>query len=262
MTTISERNRREVFFLFFILAPAFLAMVLWPLSATGGSISCMAGPTGEDEDFDLFSEYAYCEPVRWDPLEPYNRFMTRVNDRLYYWVLSPAAKAYSKVVPEEVRMGFKRFFSNLGFPVRFVNNALQLKGKRALKEAGRFIVNTIGGMGGFFDPARDCLGWNEADEDFGQTLGVWGVPSGFPVVWPFFGPCNVRDSVGLFFDSIFQPVNYIPEWEYKAGAYAFETVNWVSLNIDAYPTLTRDAMDLYILLQDAYEQNRSKAVSQ
>ena len=123
----------------------------------------------------------------WDPLEGYNRLMTDFNDGFQVYVFVPVTDGYKAVVPEGVRNSIGNFFKNLLFPVRFFNNVLQLKLMNAGEEFARFGINTTIGFFGFFDPAKSVFGLQEHPEDFGQTLGHYGVGGGFHLVLPFLG---------------------------------------------------------------------------
>ncbi|MBA4395482.1 MAG: hypothetical protein C0407_18175, partial [Desulfobacca sp.] len=144
------------------------------------------GPQGEEKEITAIP----------DPLEPFNRAMFHFNDKLYFWVLKPVAQGYNKVVPEPARVGVKNFFSNLGFPARFVSCLLQADFKGAATQLGRFVVNTVWGVGGLLDPSSsEQLNIPKQDADLGQTLGIYGLGQGFYIVWPFLGPSSARDSV-------------------------------------------------------------------
>lgn len=134
-----------------------------------------------------------------DPLERMNRATYRFNDSVDRAVLRPVATAYLNHVPQVVQQGVDNFLENLAFPTTIVNDLLQLKIKDTLVDLGRFTVNTTLGLGGLLDPASH-FGIPKNDEDFGQTLGRWGVPSGPYVVVPFFGPSSVRDAPSLYVD--------------------------------------------------------------
>jgi phospholipid-binding lipoprotein MlaA len=134
-----------------------------------------------------------------DPLERMNRATYRFNDSVDRAVLRPVATAYLNHVPQVVQQGIDNFLENLAFPTTIVNDLLQLKIKDTLVDLGRFTVNTTLGLGGLLDPASH-FGIPKNDEDFGQTLGRWGVPSGPYVVVPFFGPSSVRDAPSLYVD--------------------------------------------------------------
>ena len=134
-----------------------------------------------------------------DPLERMNRATYRFNDSVDRAVLRPVATAYLNHVPQVVQQGIDNFLENLAFPTTIVNDLLQLKIKDTLVDLGRFTVNTTLGLGGLLDPASH-FGIPKNDEDFGQTLGRWGVPSGPYVVVPFFGPSSVRDAPSIYVD--------------------------------------------------------------
>lgn len=213
--------------------------------------------------FDDFEEFnADTQKEVFDPLSGYNRVMTRINDRLYYWVIKPVARGYSFVMPEPARKGIDNFFRNLGFPVRMVNNLLQLKFKRAGTETARFVVNTTVGVAGFWDAAGSLMGLPIYPEDFGQTLGYYGLGGGFPVVLPVFGPSNVRDVFGRAGDWFLDPVNYMEKTRAKTAVNVVRGVNGASLRIGQYEALTKDALDLYIFLRDGYQDMRNKAIEE
>jgi phospholipid-binding lipoprotein MlaA len=135
-----------------------------------------------------------------DPLERMNRATYRFNDAVDRAVLRPVATGYRNHVPQLLRTGVDNFLDNLGYPTTLVNDLLQLKIKDTLIDLGRFAVNTTIGLGGILDPASH-FGIPRNDEDFGQTLGRWGVPSGPYVVLPLFGPSTARDAPALAADS-------------------------------------------------------------
>lgn len=196
-----------------------------------------------------------------DPLEPFNRAMYHFNDRLYFWVLKPVAQGYSRVVPEPARIGVANFFSNLAFPIRFVNSLLQGNLEGAATELGRFAVNTLWGVGGFLDPAsRKDINLVKQDEDFGQTLGVYGLGPGFFINWPLFGPSSPRDTLGMVGDFFLQPLSYFQPQLAASGARVFERVNHVSLNIGDYEALQKAAVDPYIAFRDVYVQYRFQKI--
>lgn len=217
----------------------------------------------EDEDFDLEGEFEdVSESEVFDPLSGYNRLMTKVNDKLYFWVLKPVAKGYGKVVPETARRSVNRFFNNLLFPVRFVNNVLQLKFRHAWIELARFGMNTTVGILGFGDPAKEWLDLEAYPEDFGQTLGHYGVGSGFHIVLPVIGPSNLRDMAGLVPDYFLDPVSYTDKREDEFAIRSFNRVDYTSLHIGEYESLKKDAVDLYTFLRDTYEQKRKKEIKE
>ncbi len=196
-----------------------------------------------------------------DPLEPFNRAMYHFNDNLYFWVLKPVARGYRTVVPEEARVGVRNFFTNVTFPIRFVNCFLQGNFRGAASELGRFVINTIWGIGGLLDIASiQGINLLKQDEDFGQTLGVYGLGQGFYINWPILGPSSPRDTLGLAGDFFLHPLYYLAPWDISLGIRAYERVNDTSLSIGDYESLKEAAIDPYVAIRDAYVQYRQKKV--
>lgn len=222
------------------------------------------------DEFDL--EFAQRTKEVFDPLSGYNRVMTTFNDKFYIYVLAPTSRGYAYVVPETARTGIDNFFTNLFFPIRFANNLLQLKFQNATEELGRFVVNTIWGLGGFMDPATNELNMKAHKEDFGQTLGFYGVGEGFHIVLPFLGPSNLRDLTGLVAGEIISPTSTLGEHTFKykipnnnleeLGLVSLYKVNEFSFNPDQYEIIKKDALDLYPFLRDIYTQNRQKQIEE
>jgi len=202
-----------------------------------------------------------------DPLSGYNRFMFNVNDKLYFWILKPVARGYGAVIPEGGRVGINRFFKNLSFPVRFVNNTLQGKFKRAGIETARFVVNTTIGLLGFFDPADAWWHLKPHEEDFGQTLGHYGAGDGFPLQLPLLGPSNLRDTAGVVPDLYLSPI----DWLYQGsnfinpiflGVFILDVINKTSLRIGVYENFKKETLDPYTFMRDAYKQNRDARIKE
>lgn len=198
-----------------------------------------------------------------DPLEGFNRAMFTFNDKAYVYVLKPIAVGYRKVVPEKGRVSVKNFFSNLVAPVRIVNSALQLKGEDATNEFARFLINTTFGLAGLFDVAKNDFDIDIKKEDFGQTLGHYGVGNGPYLVIPLFGPTTIRDGIGQVIDgSTLDLLNviYDDELERYLVARWVDIETDISLDKDTYEALKRDALDPYIFIRNAYIQHRAGAV--
>ena len=212
------------------------------------------------------------EEELFDPLSGYNKIMTSFNDQFFMNILNPVSKGYAYITPETMRIGISNFFENIMFPVRFSNNLLQLKFKNANEELGRFTINTFWGLGGFMDPATNELNMTPHKEDFGQTLGFYGIGDGFPVVLPILGQSNLRDMVGLGADSYVSALcttgdsdlNYkIPNnFEQELGIKSFEMINSTSLKLGQYETIRKDGTDLYPLLRDIYAKSRKKQIEE
>jgi phospholipid-binding lipoprotein MlaA len=200
-------------------------------------------------------------PVRVaDPLEPWNRAMFVFNDKCYFWVLKPAAQGYKAVMPEIFRRGIKNFFYNLGMPVRLVNCVLQGKGKGATGEGGRFLYNTTVGVLGFGNPAANHPFLNPDAEDFGQTLGRYGIGHGVYLVWPLLGPSSIRDTVGFGGDYFLTPTTYVEPTAARVGISAGERINQVSFQLGDYETFKQAALEPYTSARDAYLQYRKGKV--
>jgi phospholipid-binding lipoprotein MlaA len=217
----------------------------------------------EDENLDEYADNTTKETrvEIADPLESVNRVTHEFNDKLYFWAVKPVARGYKAVVPEPARISVKNFFSNLGFPARFLSCLLQADLSGAATEAGRFTINTIWGIGGLLDPSSGKeLNLQEQDTDLGQTLGVWGVGQGFYIVWPVFGPSTPRDTVSIAGDYFLYPVSYVNPWYTRLGVNLYDKVNSASLRIGDYEALKDAAVDPYVAVRDAYVQYRYKRV--
>jgi phospholipid-binding lipoprotein MlaA len=211
----------------------------------------------EDEDLDYLEDE---EDKIADPIEGFNRVMFHVNDKLYFWFLKPVAKGYSKIVPERIRIGVRNMFNNLGFPIRVVNNLLQLKGREAFNEYSRFGLNSSLGLLGFFDIAKNQAGVPMHDEDFGQTLGKWGAGPGFYITWPILGPSSLRDTVGFVGDYFLDPVTYVEPTIDRIAIKAGDKINRTSLVIGDYEEIKKDALDPYLAIKDIYHQYRQSKI--
>jgi phospholipid-binding lipoprotein MlaA len=196
-----------------------------------------------------------------DPLEPVNRFFFTFNDRFYFWVMKPASKVYGTVVPEWGRVRVRNVFHNVAMPIRFVSALLQLKIRSAAFELGSFMVNSTWGLGGMFDIVKKPPDI-QTDEDMGLAFGHYGVGEGFYIVWPFVGPSDLRDTVGLAADSFLYPVNYITPLGDLVAVRGYEQLNKTSLRIGEYEDLKASALDPYIAVRDAYKQYRRNRIKE
>lgn len=199
----------------------------------------------------------------YDPFEPLNRKVYGFNEAVDKAIIGPAAHAYNESVPKPARDGLGNFLSNANAPVVFVNDILQAKPKRAAETLSRFIINTTVGLGGLVDIAgkSDLEGHTE---DFGQTLGVWGVPMGPYVMTPILGPSNLRDTVGRFVDITFDPLTWIEFGLSDLDTYIVAGRTLVG-GIDARAGLEpafenlRSQPEPYIALRRAYANQRNSA---
>ena len=194
-------------------------------------------------------------PAEADPLESVNRKIFWFNDQLDVYILEPAAKAWDFVLPKRVETSISNFFWNLRFPIYLLNDTLQGKFKHAGMDVGRFLVNTTVGLAGFFDPATDWgleLHW----EDFGQTLGWWGVGPGPYLVLPILGPSGLRDGCGLIVDSAASVTPFFVDSYILLGARAVEIVNLRAQYLDTVRKAKESAFDYYSFVRNAYLQRR------
>lgn len=193
-----------------------------------------------------------------DPYEAFNRQMFSFNEGLDQAVVEPIAYGYRAVTNEPVREGVGNFANNLGEPLTFVNHILQGKLPDAGATLGRFVVNTTVGVAGVFDPASS-MGIQRTNEDFGQTLGVWGVDSGPFIILPFLGPTTTRDIVGRGADAALNPLNY-PEFEnddaIRLGILALGGINAREGAIETFDEL-RQQIDPYTTLRRLYGRTRA-----
>jgi len=195
-----------------------------------------------------------------DPIEGFNRGMFWFNDQVDTYVLVPVATVWDKVMPNRVQRSLANFFDNLRFPIVTVNNLLQAKFKNAASDVGRFAVNTTVGVAGFFDPASDW-GLEAHNEDFGQTLGYWGVPPGPYLVLPILGPSGVRDGAGLVPDGFMAVYPWFIDIVYTVSARAVDVVNTRSLYLKQVEEAKAASIDYYTAVRNAYIQRRKSLVN-
>lgn len=193
-----------------------------------------------------------------DPWEGFNRVSYSVTDAVDRAVLKPTAKGYRAIAPQFVETGVANFFSNLNGPTIIVNDLLQAKFRPALNDTGRFLLNTTLGIGGLFDPAS-AAGLDRNDEDFGQTLGKWGMSSG-PYLWlPFLGPSSVRDGIGSGVDMFGNPIRYVERDKIRYSLDAMNLIDARARQLDLEETLN-SAYDRYAFIRNAYLQQREYQV--
>jgi phospholipid-binding lipoprotein MlaA len=193
----------------------------------------------------------------WDPIEGFNRKMFWFNEQLDRWVMTPAAKGWDWVAPDAVQRSISRFFDNSQLPIVCVNDLLQGKPKAAAVDAGRFLTNTTIGLVGLLDPATEW-GLADHDEDFGQTLAVWGAGPGPYLVVPVWGPSNIRDGSGALVDNAW--VWFVPGW-YTTAARAGWAINDRSLVLREVDEARKASLDFYVAVRDAYAQRRRRLIA-
>jgi len=192
-----------------------------------------------------------------DPLERFNRSVYRFNVGADRAVFRPAAKAWRAVVPRPVRRGLSNFVGNLEYPVTIVNDLLQGKLADGGRDFTRLLINSTAGLG-FFDPATKA-GFERHDEDFGQTLGKWGVPPGPYLMLPLFGPSNFRDGPAALVDEYTNGRHYLQDSDLRWGLWAVDKLELRASLLDADATLKR-SYDPYAFVRNAWLQRRQYLV--
>lgn len=190
-----------------------------------------------------------------DPFEPFNRGVTRFNDGLDEAIVKPAAQAYQNVVPSPVRTGVNNFFGNLSDVWSFVNSVLQLKPQAAAESLMRVSINTVFGMYGVLDWATE-MGLQRNRQDFGKTLGRWGVATGPYLVLPVLGPSTVRDTAALVVDAKGDLVMQMDNVSSRNSLYVLRAVDLRAGLLRVGEVLDQAALDKYSFTRDAYLQRR------
>ncbi len=203
-----------------------------------------------------------------DPLEPTNRKFFAFNRAVDRAALKPLARAYKAALPQTVRLGVRNFIRNVRTPIILVNDLLQGEGNRAGITLSRFITNTLAGFGGIADVAGDS-GAPFHDEDFGQTLAVWGAGEGAYLMVPLLGPSNPRDLTGFIVDIAFDPLTYVTAFSDSIDdeiTYAGIGMNFTdqvdarSRNIEALDEIERTSLDFYATVRSLYRQRRDDEI--
>lgn len=197
-----------------------------------------------------------------DPWQGLNRNLFGIHQAVDHAVLGPVARGYRAVTPRPLRTGVVNFLRNLKAPVVFANDVLQGEVNRAGSTAGRFAINTTIGIGGIFDPA-ESMGLEHHDEDFGQTLAVWGMPSGPYLFVPLLGPSTVRDSAGRIVDVAFDPLTWVGGDDIDTARTARTVIAGVAqreILIEQIDSLEGQGGDTYVAYRSAYEVAREAAI--
>lgn len=189
-----------------------------------------------------------------DPWEGFNRNMYSFNKGLDKVIAKPITLGYKAITPDFVEQGVSNVFDNIGDIPNFLNNLLQGKGKDSISDLTRFVINSTLGIAGLWDPASS-LGLTKHNEDFGQTLAVWGVSDGPYVMLPIFGPYTLRGALGLPIDLQFNPVRHI---NHDRTRYEFTLFNFIDKrsSLMAFEDQLESAVDEYSFVRDIYLQNR------
>jgi phospholipid-binding lipoprotein MlaA len=222
-----------------------LLVVMWLVLLTGCATTGSVGPKTAAQ--------------RTDPWENWNRKVYAFNDRLDQAVLKPVATAYTNVVPQPVRRGVSNFFGNVSDVWSAVNNFLQGKFANGFQDVVRVGTNTLFGLGGFLDVASE-FGADRQGEDFGQTLGRWGMAPGPYIVWPVIGPSTLRDSLALPLDLQVSPVLFVDDTVAQYALTGLQLVNTRANLLGASGLLNDIALDKYAFVRDGYLQRRRSLV--
>jgi phospholipid-binding lipoprotein MlaA len=190
-----------------------------------------------------------------DPWESYNRAMFEFNDAVDRGVFKPVAKGYRFITPKAVDRSVTNFFANLDEIPTAANNALQGKFTKSAQDVTRFVYNTTFGVAGLFDVASH-MGLPKNEEDFGQTLGVWGVEPGPYFVMPILGPSTVRDTSGRFVDFWVKPSRQIEDNNTRYAMYALELTDTRADLLDVEELVSEVAFDRYVAFRNAYLERR------
>ncbi len=253
--------------LFFVAAALFLTGCSTPPRKQPAPSAATAGDKNADgksvrTGSDDLEEYEITSIA--DPLEPLNRATFSLNHGLYNYVFRPISTVYKAILPKPVRTGISNAFENVKFPVRLVNDTLQGNFHRAGQETGKFLVNTVVGVGGIGRPSDHIPALaNVPGADTGQTFAKWGIGHGAYLVLPLLGPSSLRDTVGLAGDYALNPVSWVTIWY---GGYAWtlaipstNTVRAMPDQLDIYDAATKNTLDRYLAARSSYTQYRSEA---
>ena len=200
-----------------------------------------------------------------DPFEPANRVSYAVTDGLDTYVLAPVARAYRYAVPGVVRRPIHNVLQNMTTPVLFINDVVQTKPRRAGDTFMRFVINTTAGVGGMFDVAGGW-GYPAHNTDFGQTLALWGIPSGPFLFLPLLGPSDPRDATGYGVDILFDPFTWVPSGHglktLNTARFALGTVDARANVLDETDSIKKTALDPYATFRSLFRQNRESTIQQ
>jgi phospholipid-binding lipoprotein MlaA len=198
------------------------------------------------------------KPDPRDRFERANRSVYAFNKAIDHAVLRPVARGYVKITPRPIRRSVTNFFANIDYPITIINDALQGKVRDSLSDVARFGINTVVGVGGLFDPASHW-GFEKRDEDFGQTLGKWGVHSGPYLMLPIFGPSTVRDAPAKIIDHFSTPRPYLLNGNADLGLSVVGAVDKRAGLLDT-DAMIDNAYDPYAFLRNAWLQRREYQV--
>lgn len=197
------------------------------------------------DDYEAFEVY--------DPWEPYNRIVFQFNDRLYNWIFFPISDTYGVIVPDLVKTGIGNFFYNLSAPIRIFADICQGEGEKLKNDTLIFVANSLAGFG-FIDHSSN-FEKNADDEDISQSLANWGLAPGPYIVWPFFGPSNIRNSLGDVGNALLTPSTYLGFPGSTVAGITEKTNGYAKVNGNPYRTIVEGSIDPYGAIKQAYYDN-------
>jgi phospholipid-binding lipoprotein MlaA len=241
-------------------------------SVGGATLSSVGGATTSEADPEPAKSASTPTPPNLDPWEPMNRSLFAFNEALDKYALEPVATAWDFVLPSFVQTGIGNVFAHVNLPIVFANDLLQLKPKAAVEDVARFVQNSVFGLGGLIDVAS-MVEIPKNDEDFGQTLGYWGVPPGPYLIVPILGPYTLRDGIGEIIDTAASSYAYFTPFWYDVGGLngietfgasvgvkGLELLNLRAIYLEELEASKNDAFDYYTFVRSAYLQNRRAKV--
>ena len=237
----------------------FVGAIVWPLVVEAEETRM---EEWSEDDEDIYGEYDV--PRISDPFEPLNRSIHKFNATTIKFVVRPVAQGYETIVPSPARRGLTSFFENLRYPVRLVSNLLQGDVRRSFQETEKFLINTTIGVGGFIKVSDRYPHLRVPDEDIGQALGKWGVPSGPYLVVPLLGPYTLRDGFGAVGDFYLTPMNWgfvdKLDAEPRVGLFVLDKVVVFPEVVALWDTANRAALDPYIATRNGYVEHREAEI--
>ena len=250
-------------------APLVVAPVATPGAQAGSAkkstapLSVGSSDGSDSDEFNFGDGAGEAEEVN-DPLEPLNRVTFAFNEFINQYLLGPVAKVYNTALPDVVRVAISNLLDNVGAPVTLANDLLQGEFDRGFTTATRILINTTAGVGGMIDVAEKW-GFEEHEEDFGQTLAVWGIGDGFYLILPLLGPSNPRDGIGQFFvDSFFDPVGYyLDAQDFDAADYGLKSLGGIVTYagiVNELEHLRETSIDFYGALRSLHRQRREALI--
>jgi phospholipid-binding lipoprotein MlaA len=247
--------------------PAVSAAPTTPATPAASATSTAAA----DDDATSMADATPAPALVPDPFYGWNKFWFTFNDYFYSGLMRPMAKGYTFIMPKMARTGLSNAYQNFTFPIRFINALFQLNFTKASREFARFMLNSTFGIGGLVDVAKSDPNLQPGNEDFGQTLGHYGMGEGFYIVWPLLGPSSLRDTIGLAGDAaanpltwIFGPWNYYEDynpWYWSYIIKSADVFNRLPETLEAYDNIVKPAIEPYSAVKDAYIQYRRNVVA-